>query len=225
MQGVTTMASLRAGSAHSFLLAFLLARGNATQGPRDGRALAFAAFATWLMTEGLGAYMLSTLAIGGRLGRQRGRPGSVSLPVMLGHAGLAFAGFTCWIGFLVTSAAAPAWLAVGFLAPAIGLGISTVTIWTPFPGGEGADPGPGADDDRPAGLPRSEPLARALADAELTSKLVDDLVASMLAAPRAPARRTGWRLAPLIPAAHGVFAIITFLLATLAAVAAISVGA
>jgi hypothetical protein len=64
-----------------------------------------------------------------------------------------------------------------------------------------------------------EMLARALRDKALTSRLVDDLLASMLAVPP-PARRPKWRLAPLIPAAHGLTAMATILLAVLAAVAA-----
>ena len=59
-----------------------------------------------------------------------------------------------------------------------------------------------------------------LADEALTSRLVDDLLARMLAEPSPAPHRPRWNLAPLIPAAHGVFAIATFLLATLAAIAA-----
>ena len=55
------------------------------------------------------------------------------MPLVLGHAGLAFAGFTCWVSFLISAVDPLAWLSVGFLAPAIGLGISTVTVWTPYP--------------------------------------------------------------------------------------------
>jgi hypothetical protein len=53
--------------------------------------------------------------------------------VIFGHAGLAFTGFAGWVSYLLTGSPALAWLAVGFLAPAVGLGISTVTVWTPYP--------------------------------------------------------------------------------------------
>lgn len=222
--------------------------GNAApQTPHDA-APAFAALGSWLMTEGLGAFMLASLFADRRRKRRSGRQASASPPVVYGHAGLALAGFACWVGFASTDAKALAWLGVGFLALAIGLGISTVTIWTPFPApafptsalpisaspaSTGTEPEPQAgqpDTDVRSPAPASQPddllartgspdaLAHALSDEALTSKLVDDLLASMLAKP-APRRRTlAWNLAPLIPVAHGVLAIVTFLLATLAAI-------
>jgi hypothetical protein len=60
-------------------------------------------------------------------------------------------------------------------------------------------------------------LARALTDEPLTTRLIDDLVASVLAGPPEE-REPKWRLTPLIPAAHGVAAMATFMLAVLAAV-------
>jgi hypothetical protein len=79
--------------------------------------------------------------------------------VIFGHAGLAFAGFAGWVSYLVTGSPALAWLAVGFLAPAVGLGIFTVTVWTPYParrGAAGAETpaasyGDGPDGERPGG--------------------------------------------------------------------------
>ena len=62
-------------------------------------------------------------------------------------------------------------------------------------------------------------LERALADEKLSEKLVDELLRANLAPP--PARIPQWSLRPLIPLAHGVLAIATFLLAVLAAIAAI----
>jgi len=146
--------------------------------------------------------------------------------VIFGHAGLAFTGFVCWISFLLTSSAALAWLGVGLLAPAIGLGISTVTVWTPYPAHRAmpeaerlADP-PDSARPPPADGANPEVLGSALSDEALTSKLIDDLLASVLATPPPTAQWPGRRLAPLIPAAHGVLAIFTFLFAMLAAIAA-----
>jgi hypothetical protein len=185
--------------------------------------LTLTAFASWLITECLGAYMLARVVARGGRGRRRVR--GVSPTVLFGHAGLAFAGFLSWVTFWLTGSAAIAWLAVGLLGPAIGLGISAVTVWTPFPV-RGAEPdGPaGAEPEAPTGAAPSagisnDGLVRALADEALAGQLVDDLLAGMLATPARPVR---WRAAPLIAAAHGVFAIGTFLFAMLAAVAAIA---
>jgi hypothetical protein len=228
---VTTSTSPTAGGLH----AWLLAGQDAAPGLAHGRGLAFATLACWLIAEGLGAYMLGRWVAGGGPRQQRGQPDRVSVPVVFGHAGLAFTGFTCWVSFLVTGAAALAWVAIGFVALAIGLGISTVTVWTPYParragagddpGGHGSGPpavgpGHGPGDAMLAGALTSERLALVLSDEALTSGLVDDLLARMLAEPQPQPHRPNWNLAPLIPAVHGVFAIATFLLATLAAIAA-----
>ena len=258
---VTAMAVPAAGSVHGCLLT---ARG-AVPAPAGGRRIAIAALISWLIAEGLGAYMLSRWIAGGGARRPRAEPGGVPRWVIFGHAGLAFIGFVGWLSFLTAGSAALAWLAICFLTPAIGLGISIVTVWTPYPGrragarppaapegdapskrgpgqegpgqqgpgqeqardgpgGQGSDSGaPPAghahSHDGPAGAGPSEMLAHALSDEALTSRLVDDMLASMLAAP-ASARRPRWRLAPVIPAAHGVAALATFLFAILAAVAA-----
>ena len=196
---------------------------------RHGRGLGTAALVSWLLAESLGAYMLrSWLSSGGARRKPAGaRQETMSLALILGHAGLALAGLVSWVSFLISGLPVLAWLAVGLLAPAIGLGISTVTIWTPYPArapasGQRSPP----DDPRqragtPAILVTNEMLDRVLANEALTSELVDDLVQRMLAEPppaKPPSR--GWRLAPVIPVLHGVLALATFLLAVLAAIAA-----
>lgn len=179
-----------------------------------GQGLAVAALLSWLAAEGLGAWMLRRWIIAGGASRPGRSADGASAPVIFSHAGLALAGLTSWVVFLATGSAAVAWLAIGFLAPAIGLGVSTVTTWTPYP----VRPPP-----VPPGPPRppddEATLRRALASEALTGQLIDDLLARMLAEPaRAPG--PGSRLAPLIPVLHGVAAIATFLLAVLAAIAA-----
>jgi hypothetical protein len=251
---LTIKACQPGGSLHGCLLA----AGGAAPGPPDNRALAVATLVSWLITEGLGAYMLGSWIASGGPRQQRARPDGLPRPVIFGHAGLALTGFAWWVSYLVTGSAALAWLAIGFLAPAVGLGLSTVTVWTPYPArragtgglagprrdrpdgggpdreGAGHDPGDrdaGSDaaavpaehasrDDVPAGMLTDEMLARALSDQALTSELVDDLLASMLAVPQPPARIPRWHLAPLIPAAHGVTALATIMLAVLAAIPA-----
>ena len=134
----------------------------------------------------------------------------MSLPILAGHAGLNAAGLVCWIVFLAFAAKPAAWLAIALMAPAIGLGISTVVIWTPYPG---------PAQDAPTSKVLAEPEIRhALGDEALTGQLVDELLARSLAPP--PPRTPGWHLRPLVPAGHGVLAVATFSLAVLSAVAA-----
>ena len=195
----------------------------------NGRFLALAALVSWLATEALGAWMLSRWIAGGGPHRARGRSDEVPPAVLAGHASLALAGFCCWVSFVITGLPALAWLAMGLLGPAIGLGVSTVTIWTPYPsrssrserdppgwvaGWLGAPPAPS----RP-GSPGAEALSNALHDEAMTSRLVDELLASMLASTRTAGDRKT-RLAPVIPIAHGVSAVVTFLFVMLAAIAA-----
>jgi hypothetical protein len=176
-------------------------------------ALDVATLLSWLATEALGAFMVrSWITRGGiRASRQRpAQPGVMSLPILAGHAGLNAAGLVCWIVFLAAAAKPAAWLAIVLMAPAIGLGISTVVIWTPYPG-------PGHDAP-PSKVVAETELKRALGDEALTGQLVDELVARSLVPP--PARTPGWHLRPLVPAGHGVLAVATFSLAVLSAVAA-----
>jgi len=185
--------------------------------------LALVALVSWLATELLGAFMVrSWIAKGGIRASQRkpADPDAMSLPILAGHAGLNLAALLCWVIFVTTGVKPLAWIALGLMAPAIGLGISTVTIWTPYPGRTAADPGdtpafPAAQADV---VPR-EMLDRALSDERLSQQLVDDLISRSLA-PETPVRDSGLSLRPLVPLAHGVLAIATFMLAVLAAIAA-----
>jgi manganese efflux pump family protein len=188
---------------------------------------------TWLVTAGIGAYMLSALIARGGLRQQRATRGALPPAVLFGHFSLALTGLVVWVSYLVTGWAALAWSAVGLLMPAIGLGISTVTLWTPYPGPRdaarpspltgqsGADPAGGRlaapAEDALASRLSDEALASALADAVRTGELIDDLVARMLAEPTRAARKPVWHLRALVPIGHGVAAAATFLLAVLTA--------
>ena len=218
-------ASLTGGS----LRGYLLAAGGQVVIRHGGRGLGVTALVSWLLAESLGAYMFrSWLASGGARRRPAGaRQEAISPALIMGHAGLALAGLVSWVSFVVSGLPALAWLAVGLLAPAIGLGISTVTVWTPYPvrrpraeQSSAGDPGDGRAGSA-AILVTNEMLDRALADEALTSELVDELVERMLAEPP-PAQTAShrWQLAPVIPILHGVLALATFLLAMLAAIAA-----
>ena len=192
-----------------------------------GRALDVATLLTWLLTESLGAFMVRSWIASGGARAARRQPEVMSLPVLVAHAGLNAAGLLCWIVF-VTSGAKPAgWLALALMAPAIGLGISTVAIWTPYPAprhrnGSPSDapqaPGtPGARNPAPGVLP-DQMVRRALEDEVLSQHLVDELIERNLVEP--PARTVGWSMRPLVPAGHGVLAIATFVLAVLSVVTA-----
>jgi manganese efflux pump family protein len=102
--------------------------------PPRGRDLpmSIAAFIAWLVTAGIGSYLLgSWIAHGGSL-RRRGSAGLGSPPpVIVGHAGLALTGLAVWTSYLVTGRAALAWIAVGVLLPVAGLGMATLAIGLP----------------------------------------------------------------------------------------------
>jgi hypothetical protein len=194
-----------------------------------GRSFGIAALVTWLLDAGSGAYMLGTWIVRGGLRRQAATGDRLAPAVVFSHFGLATTGLLMWASYLVTRLAVLGWLAVGLLTLVIGLGISTVTLWTPFPAqraASGADTGPGGPE---AGGPAGDAVTLAVTDAELTSALTDEallgqLVDDVLArAPRDPvrgARRRRGLVAALIPAGHGVAAMATVLLAVLAAISA-----
>jgi hypothetical protein len=171
-----------------------------------GRPLALAALIAWLLTAGLGGYMLRTWVTRGGLRVQRATGVGVPPAVVFGHAGVALTGLVIWAGYTRTGWELLAWLGLAFIAAAIALGIGTVTLWTPYPiavPAAAAAPPP-APDDKPA-------------DGTVT----DEMIASLLADPfPVRRRRPRLRLAPLIPVGHGFAALATFMLAMLAAVGA-----
>jgi hypothetical protein len=170
-----------------------------------GRPLALAALIAWLLTAGLGGYMLRTWVTRGGLRVQRATGVGVPPAVVFGHAGVALTGLVIWAGYTLTGWELLAWLGLAFIAAAIALGIGTVTLWTPYPiavPAAAAAPPP-APDDKPA-------------DGTVT----DEMIASLLADPFPVRRRPRLRLAPLIPVGHGFAALATFMLAMLATVGA-----
>jgi hypothetical protein len=200
-----------------------------------GRTLAFVTLGTWLFDAVSGGYMLRTWIARGGLQRQRAAD-RLAPRVVFGHFGLASTGLLVWVSYLATRWIVLAWLAVGLLMVVIGLGVSTVTVWTPFPAHR-AGAGPGQNDPA-AGHPAEEDalvppaegaltgeltdelLNRALTDDVLLSRLVEDVVARSRAGPSMAARRHRPPLSALIPASHGVAAITTMVLAVLTTVGA-----
>jgi hypothetical protein len=211
-----------------------------------GRALGVAALITWVLDAGSGGYMIGTWIRRGGPRALRDAGDRLAPALVFGHFGLASTGLLLWASYIATRAPALAWVAITLLVLVIGLGISTVTLWTPFPGLPAADdPGSGHADgsslgeavrdnggpvagparDSLTGGPTDETLERALTDEALLNRLVDDVVASVPADPSAPAapgrhRTPRVQIMALIPAGHGLAAMATVLLAVLAAATA-----
>ena len=207
------------------------------------RPLGIAALSTWLVDAVSGVYMLGTWIVRGGLHQQRTTGDRLAPRVVFGHFGIATTGLLVWTSYVVTGWLPLAWLAVGLLMLVIGLGISTVTLWTPFPAHRAeaaapAGPAPAAGDpaagDPVAGDPAVSALAapaeealtgrltdemlnRALTDEILLRQLVDDVVAGARAMPARSGQDRKKHLATVIPAGHGIAAIATFLLAVLTA--------
>ncbi len=200
------------------------------------QTLAVSALGSWLLAEALGLLMLSNWVSSGAARLRKTRPDGMSLPVLASHAGLNLTGLLCWVAFLLSKAPIAAWLALAFMVPAIGLGVSTVSVWTPYPVRRAepeTPPFPGARPERPAPIGPGgqvdwrhaaipdEVLARAMEDEAFATKLAEDLLIRNLAyEARSTDHVVRLDVRAAIPLAHGVLAIATFLLATLAAISA-----
>lgn len=190
-----------------------------TAGPSaqaHSRALGVAALIAWLFTVSLGAYMARAWVGSGGLRRRRAGDDDFPPTVLLGHASLAVTGLLVWASYLASGLAALAWAATGILAAAIGLGVSTVTLWTPYPVRQPAPPGrvedgPDGADGPDADGPDPDTDVPAF---EITDEMLHALLTSASPASRRPRRRPQ----ALIPLFHGIGAITTFLIAVLTAV-------
>ena len=184
--------------------------------------MAIAALITWLIAGSAGLYMFRTwLSRGGRR-HERSRAGGLPPAVIFTHLSLGALGLVAWVSYVSTGWVALAWTAVGLLMPGIGLGICTVTIWTPFPGGARPQTGMLATpaEDALAARPSNDALARTLSSEVLTGRLINNMLAGLPAGQPRPERRSRRHLAPLVPAAHGVAAFVTFVLAVVSAISA-----
>ena len=188
------------------------------------RALTVAALICWLLTASIGAYMLSRLIASGGVAQQRANREGLSPKVLFWHFSLALTGLALWVSYVITSWPPLTWAAVALLGPVAGLGLSTVTLWSPYPTPGGPGPAGGRlaapGEDIITGRITDATLTRALTDEALASALVEEVLAGVLADP-VKRRRRGpkGQVAALVPAAHGMLAIATILLAVLAAVA------
>jgi hypothetical protein len=182
---------------------------------------------SWLVTVGLGAFMLRTWLVRGGLSRERARKGGLPPQLIFGHAAAAVVGLAGWVAFLVSGARPLAWGAVGLLAAAVGLGLCTVTLWTPYPAPKPGERRPVSREGIPvrdvpdaAAVPGPPPGATGPDDAQTAFKVTDEMIARFLADPRpVPGPRTiRPNPAVLVPVAHGFAAIVTFMLAVLSAI-------
>ena len=175
---------------------------------------------SWLLTASLGAFMLRTWLARGGLRRERARPGGLPPQLIAGHAGLALVGLAIWVAYLASGARALAWMAVGVLTVTVGLGLCTVTLWTPYParkpGERRTSPG-----DEPTAVVRETAASAAEGGDSPESQVTDEMIARLIdesgreyAAWHRPTRPN---LAVLVPIAHGFAALGTFVLAVMTA--------
>jgi len=159
-------------------------------GRARGPSLGLAALVSWLITVGLGAWMMARWIA--RDGFRRGGRGDAVLPpsVTFAHFGLAVAGLLAWIVYLAAGLAALAWVACALLLPVAGLGMVLV-LWLP---------------ERPLA---ADPLPAAQAV---------PAGAGPAPAPASPGPPPSRHPPVPIVAVHGVFAVATILFALLAAV-------
>src|SRR5260370_16326655 len=95
--------------------------------------MGLAALIAWLLTAGIGGYMLRTWVARGGLRRQRATGVGVPPGVVFGHARAALAGLTIWISYLSSGSRPRAWIRVALAPPATCLGFCPRTLSTPHP--------------------------------------------------------------------------------------------
>ena len=183
----------------------------------------FATLISWLVTASIGAFMLRSWLARGGLRRERARAGGLPPQLIFGHAGLALTGLLTWSVYAATGAKAAAWTAVVVLMVVIGLGLSTVTLWTPYPArkpGERRAPAPWDEPvvvvpDTPAAA--ADPLDPSDPPDPLDAVITDEMIAQLLEDPFSSGRPRAIRPNPevIVPIAHGFMALSTFLLAVL----------
>ena len=166
----------------------------------------------WIVTASLGAFMLRTWLARDGLRRERAKAGGLPPPLIFGHAAAALTGLLFWAVFLASGARPLAWTAVALLMAAVGLGLCTVTLWTPYPARKPGERRPEEFSAAPGAGPwPSDPSA---------PLVTDELIARLLTEPAQARRPASIRPNPavLVPVAHGFAAIGTFVLAVLSAI-------
>jgi hypothetical protein len=123
-----------------------------------------------------------------------------------------------WVAYLASGARALAWTAVGVLMVTVGLGVCTVTLWTPYParkpGERRTSPG-----DEPAVVVPEAAASAAEGGDSLEYQITDEMIARLVDESRR--EYAAWHrpirpdLAVLVPVAHGFAAVGTFVLAVM----------
>jgi manganese efflux pump family protein len=167
-----------------------------------------AALIVWFFTVSIGAYMLRTWIARGGLRRQRTTGVGAPPGLVFSHPCAALSGLAVWIAYLASGVDTLAWLGVLLIAAAITLGISMVTLWTPYP--IRPDVARSAEEERKS-TPGEDPDP---------FTVTDEMIASLLARPYGARRRRRLELVPLVPVVHGFAALATFVLAVVTAVSA-----
>jgi len=167
-----------------------------------------AALIVWLFTASIGAYMLRTWIARGGLRRQRTTGVGAPPGLVFSHPCAALSGLAIWIAYLASGVDTLAWLGVLLIATAITLGISMVTLWTPYP--IRPDVARPAERERHA-APGEDPDP---------FTVTDEMIAGLLARPYGARRRRRLELVPLVPVVHGFAAMATFVLAVVTAISA-----
>jgi manganese efflux pump family protein len=202
-------------------------------GHASGPSLGLAALISWLITVGLGSWMMARWITRG--GFRRARLSQAGLPpsLIFTHFGLAVAGLLAWGAYLATGLAAAAWTGCVLLLPVAGLGMALVSLWLPerslatatvaatqaVPAGAGATPGasPAPGVVAPAGM-GTAPGAGMAPGAGTAPGVGTPPGAGTAPGPVGPDPPPARHPPTLIVAAHGVFAVATILFALLAAV-------
>jgi hypothetical protein len=184
----------------------------------------FATLISWLLTVSLGVFMLRTWLARGGLRRERARAGGLPPQLIFGHATLAVTGLLIWVAYLAAGTRALAWTAVGVIMVTVGLGLCTVTLWTPYPARRPGERRSPASSDEPAMVvPNTAEGATERQDRDPQAyHVTDEMIARLLEDPfpagrHGPIRPIRPNLAVLVPVAHGFAAMGTFVLAVMTA--------
>jgi hypothetical protein len=186
-------------------------------GQASGPSLSYAALISWLITVGLGSWMMARWITRG--GFRRARLSKAGLPpsLIFTHFGLAVAGLLVWGAYLATGLTAAAWAGCVLLLPVAGLGMALLSLWLPerslVATAVPATTLPAAT--VPAATVPAAQAVPAGATAGTGAVPGANAAAGGPASPGPPAAR---HPPALIVAAHGVFAVATILFALLAAV-------